>query len=78
MALQFAIHPDTLEWHGWNATGQAGIPIPVLEGVHFINPQVVYEEGAVRVETDIQYQPSSLLQAVGFDDAQDPIAKGKN
>ena len=37
-----------------------GFPIPVVQGLTFVNPTVKFDQGYVLIETDIAYNPPSL------------------
>jgi hypothetical protein len=42
-----------------NHAGSKGIPIPVVDGVQFVNPEIVFGPDWVRVDTDVKYIPSA-------------------
>lgn len=42
-----------------NQAGANGFPIPTLDGIALMNPEIVFEDGAIRIDTDIAYDPHS-------------------
>jgi hypothetical protein len=40
-----------------NMAGAAGFSIPTMDGVTLVNPEIVWDVGAVRIDTDIKYSP---------------------
>lgn len=40
-----------------NQAGANGFPIPTLDGIALMNPEIVFEDGAIRIDTDIAYDP---------------------
>ena len=43
-----------------NHAGSKGIPIPMIDGVQFIRPEIVFGPNWVRVDTDINYTAAAL------------------
>lgn len=44
-----------------NSAGAKGIPIPMVDGVQFVNPEIVFGEDWVRVDTDIRYNTTAAV-----------------
>ena len=40
-----------------------GFPIPTLDGIALINPEIVFDNGAIRIDTDIAYDPQNVPAA---------------
>jgi len=42
-----------------NKAGAKGIPIPIVDGVQFVKPEIVFGPDWVRVDTDVSYTPTA-------------------
>jgi len=40
-----------------------GFPIPTVDGISLVNPEVTFQDGYMLIATDLLYNPSSLLQS---------------
>lgn len=40
-----------------NLAGGSGLPIPTMEGVEFVHPELVWDTNTIRIDTDIRYVP---------------------
>jgi hypothetical protein len=42
-----------------NKAGAAGLPLPTVNGITFVNPELVLGDGYIQIATDVTYSPSS-------------------
>eukprot|EP00055_Hartaetosiga_balthica_P004441 m.11608 g.11608 ORF g.11608 m.11608 type:complete len:503 (+) comp3865_c0_seq2:95-1603(+) len=52
---------------GLNKAIGKGIPLPTIDGVSFVNSQVLFNPGYLVIDTDISYNPSILFPKVSYD-----------
>jgi len=47
-----------------NKAGAKGVPIPIIDGVQLIEPQIVLGDGVVRVDADVKYSGARRASVV--------------
>jgi hypothetical protein len=45
-----------------NKAGNAGLPLPMVDGIAFVDPELVLGQGFIRVDTDVTYTPGAAAR----------------